>query len=49
VLWQTQRRAMRALRDEVLAGGAGAAARDVTARIAARPPKGARRGAKKAR
>jgi dATP pyrophosphohydrolase len=49
VLWHTQRCALRAVRDEVLGGGAGATARDVTARIAARPPKGARRPTKKAR
>ncbi len=34
VLWGTQRRAQRAVRQEVLAGGASAAAREVTARIA---------------
>jgi hypothetical protein len=34
VLWATQRRAQRAVRDEVLAGGAGAAAREITSRIA---------------
>jgi dATP pyrophosphohydrolase len=49
VLWHTQRRALRAVREEVLAGGAGAAARDVTDRIAARPPRGARRGGRRAR
>jgi dihydroneopterin triphosphate diphosphatase len=34
VLWALQRRAQRAVRDEVLAGGAGADAREITARIA---------------
>ena len=34
VLWGTQRRAQRAVREEILAGGASAAAREITARIA---------------
>ena len=34
VLWETQRAALRAVRDEVLRGGANAAAREVTNRIA---------------
>lgn len=37
VLWATQRQALAALKDEVLSGRAGSAAREVTARIAARP------------
>lgn len=37
VLWGTQRAALRAVRDEVFAGGPSAAARDITDRIAARP------------
>lgn len=47
VLWGTQRAAMRAVRDEVFAGGASAKAREVTDRVAARPPRGARRPARK--
>src|SRR5215471_4919423 len=35
VLWATQRTAIAALRDEVLSGSAGGAAREVTARLAA--------------
>ncbi|MFN8586828.1 MAG: NUDIX domain-containing protein [Candidatus Eisenbacteria bacterium] len=35
VLWNTQRKSLKALREEILRGGAGADARDVTARIAA--------------
>lgn len=42
VLWGTQRAALRAVRDEVLAGGASAAAREITDRIAARPARRAR-------
>ena len=47
VLWETQREALKAVRQEILRGGAsgvGAAARDVTARIAAtsRPARPAR-------
>jgi dATP pyrophosphohydrolase len=42
VLWGTQRAALRAVRDEVFAGGAAAAAREVTDRIAARPARPAR-------
>lgn len=38
VLWGTQRRAMAALEEEILSGRAGGAAREVTDRIAARPP-----------
>lgn len=37
MLWDTQRQALAAVRSEVLAGGANAAARDVTARLAALP------------
>ncbi len=48
VLWGTQRAAMRAVREEVFAGGAAAAARDVTDRIAARAPR-AKRAKKAAR
>lgn len=49
VLWGTQRAAQRAVRDEVLAGGPSAAAREVTERIAARPPRPARKRRKPAR
>lgn len=42
VLWGTQRAALRAVRDEVLAGGASGGAREVTDRIAARPARRAR-------
>lgn len=35
VLWETQREALKAVRTEILRGGPGADARDVTARIAA--------------
>lgn len=35
VLWETQREALKAVKAEILRGGAGADARDVTARIAA--------------
>ena len=46
VLWATQRQAIAALRDEVLSGSAGGAAREVTARMAAlAAPRAARRGA----
>jgi dATP pyrophosphohydrolase len=49
VLWGTQRRAMAAVRDEVLAGGAGSAAREITERVAGlrleRPETPARRRA----
>lgn len=38
VLWETQRESLKAVRQEVLRGGPGAAARDVTARIAAASP-----------
>jgi dATP pyrophosphohydrolase len=38
VLWATQRSAMAALRDEVLSGSAGSAARDITVRVAALAP-----------
>lgn len=38
VLWTTQRRAMIAIREEVLSGGAHADAREITARIAALAP-----------
>ena len=38
VLWQSQRRALRAIAEEVLRGGANAEARDITARIAALRP-----------
>jgi len=44
VLWALQRRALAAVREEVLAGGPGAAARDVTARITAAPAPRRRRG-----
>lgn len=45
VLWETQREALKAVQSEILRGGAGAAARDVTARIAAaaKPAKPTRR------
>lgn len=49
VLWGTQRAAMRAVRDEVFAGGPSADAREVTDRIAARPPRRARARRKPAR
>jgi len=49
VLWGTQRAALRAVRDEVFAGGPAAAARDVTDRIAARPARSSRAGSKPAR
>ncbi len=42
VLWGTQRTAQRAVRDEVFAGGPSAEAREITDRIAARAPRGAR-------
>jgi dATP pyrophosphohydrolase len=42
VLWNTQRAAMRAVRDEVFAAGPGTAARDITERIHARPARKAR-------
>ena len=35
VLWATQRAALAALRDEILSGSAGGAAREITARVAA--------------
>lgn len=38
VLWETQREALKSVRAEILRGGAGADARDVTARIAAAFP-----------
>jgi len=37
VLWATQRAALAAVRDEVLSGSAGGAAREITARVAALP------------
>ena len=51
VLWATQRAAIVALRDEVLSGSLGGAAREVTARIAARraPAPAARRAAPRRR
>jgi 8-oxo-dGTP pyrophosphatase MutT (NUDIX family) len=42
VLWATQRAALAAVRDEVLSGSAGGAAREITARVTARG-RGARR------
>ena len=46
VLWATQRAALTALRDEVLSGSAGGAAREITARVAAlrKPARSVRRG-----
>ena len=45
VLWATQRQALDALRDEVLSGSAGGAAREITARVAVaeRPRRAAKR------
>jgi dATP pyrophosphohydrolase len=43
VLWATQRHALAALRDEIVSGSAGGAAREVTARVAARVGSRARR------
>ena len=43
VLWATQRAALVALRDEVLSGSAGGAAREITARVAATVRKPAKR------
>ena len=48
VLWDTQRAAMRAVRDEVFTGSPSAAAREITERLAARPPRAADRPAKRA-
>ena len=39
VLWATQRRAIEAVRDEVLSGSAGGAAREITARVAGLAPR----------
>lgn len=47
VLWGTQRAAQRAVRDEVFAGGPSADAREITDRIAARPPRAVRPRAKR--
>jgi 8-oxo-dGTP pyrophosphatase MutT (NUDIX family) len=38
VLWQTQRRSLRAVREEILARGADPSAREITTRLAARRP-----------
>ena len=43
VLWATQRSAIAALRDEVLSGSAGGAAREITARVAALAPTATRK------
>ena len=43
VLWATQRAALAAVRDEVLSGSAGGAAREITARVAAKLRKPAKR------
>jgi len=42
VLWALQRRALAAVRDEILAGGPNADARDITARIAVAPRRASR-------